>query len=222
MSHAFDPRGIDELPEVIPVFPLAGATLLPRTQLPLNIFEPRYLSMIFDAMGQQRCIGMLQPGDDGGDAGGDAGLYQVGCLGRITAYNETEDGRVLINLHGVCRFRVREELEQVRGYRRVRAGWQEFAADLDENDDFALDRAGFKDAMAGYFGENGIRVDWEGLDRMPDERVVNFLAMHLPFSPQEKQALLEAGDVQARYQVLMSVTFMASSADADSTPTVRH
>jgi len=100
--------------------------------------------------------------------------------------------------------------------------WQEFAADLDENDDFALDRAGFKDAMAGYFGENGIRVDWEGLDRMPDERVVNFLAMHLPFSPQEKQALLEAGDVQARYQVLMSVTFMASSADADSTPTVRH
>lgn len=220
MSYAFDPQELGDLPEIIPVFPLPGATLLPRTQLPLNIFEPRYLHMVFDALGGHRCIGMIQPGGDATEER--PALSQVGCLGRITGYNETEDGRLLINLHGVCRFHVEEELESLHGYRRVRAGWQDYLPDLREDSGFSLERAAFKATMSTFFDDNGIRVDWEGLDKMPDERVVNFLAMHLPFASQEKQALLEAKDVEARYQVLIAVATMASPSAAESSTTLRH
>jgi Lon protease-like protein len=227
MSSPFDPKSIDEFPEVVPIFPLPGATLLPRTQLPLNIFEPRYLAMIFDALASHRCIAMVQPTESQSGDGRQGDLvppevYEVGCLGRITAFNETEDGRLLVNLQGLCRFRVTEELALHNGYRRVRVDWQPYAGDLHEDDEFRLDREQFRAAMAAYFDGNGIRVDWEGLDKMSDERAVNFLSMHLPFTPPEKQALLEAASVEDRNKVLLAVASMAAPEDSSPSPTLHH
>lgn len=221
MSHnPFEPASVEALPEVLAIFPLAGATLLPRTQLPLNIFEPRYLNMVLDALGAGRMIGMVQPAAATSPAE-PVPTYAVGCAGRIVAFNETGDGRLLISLHGVCRFRLGEELALHRGYRRVRPLWMPFAADLAPDGGFALDRTAFRDALDGYLDGNGIRVDWDALAKMSDDHMVDFLAMHLPLTPEEKQLLLEAPDTAARARDLMAVTRMAAGGESDAEP-VRH
>ncbi len=218
--NPFDPKSLDELPDILPVFPLLGATLLPRTLLPLNIFEPRYLNMILDAFAQDRLIGMLQP--DEGKAGHDPVVtFAVGCVGRITVFNEIDDGRLLIHLHGVCRFRIKKEMALHHGYRTMAVDWSEYAADLNPDPDFVLPSGNFKQTLEHYLKVNGIRIDWHALEEKPAPYIVDFLAMNLPFSGEEKQALLEARDTTQRCQTLEAIMRMAVVADVDS-GTTRH
>ena len=192
-----------DLPQVIPVFPLAGAIVLPRGQLPLNIFEPRYLNMVDDAMAGDRIIGMIQP------AGGPKTLpvlSPVGCAGRITSFAETSDGRYLITLTGVCRFRVSSELPSQAPYRQVRALFQPFEADLTTaTDEAGFDRHLFLDALKAYLEHRGLEIDWETAEGAPVEALVNSLAMALPFEAAEKQALLEAAAVEDRARALTAL-----------------
>ncbi|MFJ6025476.1 LON peptidase substrate-binding domain-containing protein [Brevundimonas sp. NPDC092305] len=193
-----------DLPQVIPVFPLPGAILLPRGQLPLNIFEPRYLNMIDDAMAGDRIIGMIQP------SGGPSGLPRlspIGCAGRITAFAETSDGRYLITLTGCARFRIKAELPSQTPYRQVRAEFAPFESDLTapRSQDEGLDREGLFDALRAYLETRGLDLDWDTAEGAPPEALVNSLSMALPFEPAEKQALLEAPDLDARAAVLTAL-----------------
>ena len=186
-------RRLDELPAEFPVFPLTGALLLPRGKLPLNIFEPRYLAMVEDALGAGRMFAMIQPDPQKPVGPSGPGLYRIGCLGRLTSFSETDDGRYLITLSGLTRFTVTEELDMRRGYRRVRADYGAFAADLDTAPELAdLDRAGLLTALRGYFLRRGFDANWEAIGKMANDTLVVTLAMVCPFDPAEKQALLEA------------------------------
>jgi Lon protease-like protein len=185
---------VRDLPDAFPVFPLTGALLLPHGRLPLNIFEPRYLAMVEDALGAGRMLGMIQP-DPVQPAGANGpGLYRIGCLGRLSSFSETEDGRLLITLHGVIRFRVMEELPLRRGYRRVRADYVDFVGDLEaaEAAPMPVARETLLDALRQYFDHHGIEANWEAISTMPDDPLVITLGMVCPFAPEEKQALLEA------------------------------
>ena len=203
----FDPK-FEQLPATIPVFPLSEVLLLPRGRLPLNIFEPRYLAMVEDALAAQRMIGMIQPAS-GGDGKGSPDLYATGCAGRICRFEETEDGRYLIALAGVCRFNVAEELEPVSGYRRVRACWTEFRDDLGPVPELALDRGRLFIALKAYFGAHGLEADWAALREAPEERLVTCLSMICPFGAPEKQALLEAPTLPMRAEIIMTLLEMA-------------
>jgi uncharacterized protein len=186
-------RRLDELPAEFPVFPLTGALLLPRGKLPLNIFEPRYLAMVEDALGAGRMFAMIQPDPQKPVGPSGPGLYRIGCLGRLSSFSETDDGRYLITLSGLTRFAVVEELDMRRGYRRVRADYGAFAADLDTAPELAdLDRAGLLAALRGYFLRRGFDANWEAIGKMANDTLVVTLAMVCPFDPAEKQALLEA------------------------------
>jgi Lon protease-like protein len=214
-DNPFDPAGPQDLPSTLPVFPLAGATLLPRTQLPLNIFEPRYLDMVLDALGADRLIGMLQP-DPAVATRDPVAVYSVGCAGRIVAFNETDDGRLLINLQGVSRFAIREELPLLRGYRRVVPDWTPFIGDLVPEEAFRLQRERFRDGLGEYLERRRIRVDWDALDKMSDHSMVDFLSMHLPLAPEEKQALLQAPDPATRAETLLTITRMAAQVSEEA------
>ena len=186
-----DPRRFDDLPAEFPVFPLAGALLLPGGKLPLNIFEPRYIAMVEDALAERRCIGMIQP--DAAHAEGESGpaLYRIGCLGRLVSFSETEDGRYLITLAGVSRFEVVRELDMRRGYRRVRAGFSPFAVDLTEASNAKLnDRMALLSALRSYFQAQGFGANWDVIESMDDDALVTTLAMVCPFGAAEKQSLL--------------------------------
>ncbi len=198
-----------ELPLSLPVFPLPGALLLPRGRLPLNVFEPRYLAMVEDSLAAGRMFGMIQPNDSapGGDTG--PGLYRIGCLGRLSHFSETEDGRFLITLTGVARFRVQSELPTRRGYRRVQADYASFAADLEPGRKLALDRAALIAALRPYFRLHGIDANWEAIEAMPAEMLVVTLAMLCPFDTAEKQALLEAPTETDRAADLLALLRMA-------------
>lgn len=199
---------IDQIKDVIPVFPLSGVLLLPRGQLPLNIFEPRYLSMLERALGNGRLIGMIQPGDD---AEGDRPqLQSVGCLGRITSFSETDDGRMLISLTGVCRFRVDEELEVTTPYRMVRANYTSFRDDLvAEAGSMDVNREGLLNVLRRYLDQNGMSADWDAIEQSTNEALVNSLSIISPYGPREKQALLEAGSLAERNEILIALTEMA-------------
>ena len=210
MSAAVHSPGPDDLPETIPVFPLPGALLLPHGHLPLNIFEPRYLNLTADALGQGRMMGMVQPVHAEPDPVSDtAELYRTGCLGRITSFAETDDGRFLITLTGVSRFRIAGELESVRGYRRVSARYDAFAHDLQEDADATADRQRLLDAVRAYFQLQGIDTDWAGIKEAPDGALVTSLAMTCPFEPREKQALLECPGLIERGEFLTTLMEMA-------------
>ncbi|MFB3134946.1 MAG: LON peptidase substrate-binding domain-containing protein [Rhodospirillales bacterium] len=210
MSAAVHSPGPDDLPETIPVFPLPGALLLPHGHLPLNIFEPRYLNLTADALGQGRMMGMVQPVDAEPDPVSDtAELYRTGCLGRITSFAETDDGRFLITLTGVSRFRIAGELESVRGYRRVSARYDAFAHDLQEDADATADRQRLLDAVRAYFQLEGIDTDWAAIKEAPDGALVTSLAMTCPFEPREKQALLECPGLIERGEFLTTLMEMA-------------
>jgi hypothetical protein len=204
---AFDPR-FEELPEVLPVFPLEGALLLPGGRLPLNIFEPRYLNMVADGLAGDRMIGLVQPCEDGIEQGS-AKIYEIGCVGRMTSFSETEDSRYLITLTGLIRFGVEQELDVVNGYRRVAPGYGRFRADLGD-DNGLIDREGLLQALDAYFDSNGIEGDWETIRETPDERLVTSLAMVCPFEPPEKQALLEALTLPERAETMTAILQMSA------------
>ena len=197
-----------DLPAEFPVFPLGGALLLPGGKLPLNIFEKRYLRMVDDALSEGRVIGMIQPDESRRDGPTGPALYRVGCVGRLSSFSETDDGRYLITLSGVIRFGVQVELEMRRGYRRVRADMARFQADLDDAEPAAIDRNGVLEALRAYFTAHGFDANWEAIDEMPDQALVNTLAMVCPFEPPEKQALLEAQTDEERATTLLTLLQM--------------
>jgi len=208
------------LPETLPIFPLTGVLLLPRGRLPLNIFEPRYLAMIRDALGGERLIGMIQPSDPS-EGGMNPALYATGCAGRITSFSETDDGRYLITLTGVSRFRVREELPLLSGYRRVVPSWPEFAADLAPAE-LGIDRERLIRGLRLFFEQRGVEADWTMIDKAPGEHLVHSIAMLCPFAPNEKQALLESADLAARAELLTSLVEMAAIKPGPEGGATRH
>ena len=201
-------RGPIDLPEVIPVFPLPGALLLPRGQMPLNIFEPRYVAMIDDALRDgHRLIGMIQPDTThSGDADKPA-LYKVGCVGRITQLAESGDGRYLIELTGVARFRIEQELDVKTLYRQCRVTYAPFTDDfIARKGEEQVDRAALLEALRDFLKANELQADWEGIEKAPNEALVNALSMMSPYGSAEKQALLEAPDLKTRAEVLVALT----------------
>ena len=199
-----------DLPDVIPVFPLAGALLLPRGQMPLNIFEPRYLAMIDDAFkAGHRLIGMIQP--DGAHSGSaeTPNLYKIGCVGRITQLAESGDGRYLIQLTGVARFQVEDELTAMTPYRQCRVRYAPFIDDFTaRKGEDEVDRKSLLEALTGFLKANNLKADWEGIESAPNEALVNALAMMSPYGAAEKQALLEAPDLKTRAELLVAMTEM--------------
>jgi Lon protease-like protein len=200
----------ESLPPTLPIFPLAQAIVLPGSQLPLNIFEQRYLNMVLDALGAQRLIGMIQPSsaDDNGET-----LFGVGCAGRISSFGETADGRLLIVLTGVCRFDMGEELPTTRGYRRVEVGWERFSADYAATEPQGMDHDTLEGHLRPYCQQRGLEVDWEAVQSMQLGSSVDFFSMNLPFAPPEKQALLEAENIGQRASLLMGFADMALADD---------
>jgi len=218
--NPFDPT-FDQLPENLPIFPLAGVLLLPRGKLPLNVFEPRYLAMTDDALSGNRMIGMIQPSDPHSRASVPP-VYATGCAGRITSFSETDDGRYLITLTGVCRFEVVRELPIVRGYRRVAASWERFASDLGEPGPAMFDRGRLVEGLRSYFKLHGISANWEAIESTPDDRLVTSLSMICPFEPSEKQALLEAKSLSERAGMMVAMIEMAVLDTRDGDTAARH
>jgi uncharacterized protein len=213
--------GTATLCETLPIFPLAGVLLLPRGRLPLNIFEPRYLAMTRDALAGDRLIGMVQPSDPNQPASGNPPVYPTGCAGRITSFSETDDGRCLITLTGLCRFRIREELPLLDGYRRIVPQWDEFARDLRTPRESGFDRERLIRGLQAYFDHHQIKAEWDTIRSVPGEQLVTSIAMVCPFEPREKQALLEAPDLEQRAQLLTAIVEMAAL-NAPSGGEVRH
>ncbi|QYX56865.1 LON peptidase substrate-binding domain-containing protein [Roseovarius sp. SCSIO 43702] len=194
-----------DLPEVIPVFPLPGALLLPRARLPLHLFEPRYLQMLEDCLKTPgRLIGMVQPVTVPGRE--ETGLYRIGCVGRVTQFSETEDGRYMITLSGISRFRVLEELEGFTPYRRCKVSWEGFERDLGPSEsDPEFDRGAFLALLAQFLAAEELQTDWDSLKEADDELLINSLSMLLGFDCEDKQALLEAPSLATRRETLVTL-----------------
>lgn len=210
-------ESIEDLPHTLPVFPLTGAMMLPRARLPLNIFEPRYLAMIDGALSANRVVGMIQPrpADPGTEL---PPLYDVGCAGRLTQFAETGDGRYLITLTGICRFRVKRELQVMTLYRQVEANWDGFENDLyPDESELPFERDSLVDALKTYFARFGQEVDWDALRAAPAEAMVGSLTAVCPFRPEEKQALLEAPTLRQRAEILVGLIEMAIAEDQGPT-----
>ena len=204
------PELLTALPDTMPVFPLPCALLLPRSELPLNIFEPRYLAMIDAALRSDRMIGMIQPHDEEAK---DSDLYGIGCAGRITSFAETGDGRYVITLTGVARFQVVEEINDTALFRRCRVDFSPFAKDLAScESESQVDRSALFKALREFTEKNGLTVDWDSVGEAPSEALVNTLSMMSPFGIKEKQALLEASDLRTRADVLVAITEFALAA----------
>jgi Lon protease-like protein len=218
---------VEDLPHEIAVFPLPGALLLPGGRLPLNIFEPRYLNMTLDSLAQGRLFGMIQPNQErlararatAERAGSDGNiltlpteppLYSVGCLGRVASFEESEDGRLVIALKGLLRFRVVSELEGRKGYRRVRANYEPYLADLEPAEAFNLDRDALLKCLKPYFDAQGMKVNFDVIKNLSDATLVTSLCMICPFEPSEKQALLEAETFEARAKSLTTLLTMGA------------
>ena len=194
-----------ELPAEFPVFPLAGALLLPHGKLPLNIFEPRYKAMVEDALAGQRLIGMIQPDASAPESPTGPGLYAIGCLGRLASFSETDDGRYLIALSGIMRFRVRSEVGMRRGYRRVSADFSSYLGDPEDPPGVLPQRGAMLQALRHYFTAHGFDANWDAIEGMADNDLVVTLSMVCPFDPVERQALLEAADSPARAETLVTL-----------------
>jgi uncharacterized protein len=215
---AFDPE-FDDLPRVLPIFPLEGVLLLPGGRLPLNIFEPRYLAMFDAALASNRLIGMIQPCED---CQGDAApkVYETGCVGRITSFTETDDGRYLVTLSGLIRFDVGRELPS-SSYRQVEPDYARFSSDMDE-DQSKIDRDRLIKVLNTYFEVNSIEGDWEAIEQTGDERLVTSLAMICPLGAPEKQALLESMTLTERAEALTAIMEMATHGSDGENETKRH
>ncbi|PCJ60697.1 MAG: peptidase S16 [Rhodospirillaceae bacterium] len=209
-----------DLPEAIPIFPLSGALLLPRGVLPLTIFEPRYLRMVSNAMANERMIGMIQPLVTETPAG-KPDLYQTGCVGRITAFNETEGGHFLIMLTGVSRFDIARELPEHDGYRRVIADYSRFSEDPKPEPTDQIDRSHLLDVLRLFIKRNAVEVEWEAVTALADEPLVISLTMTCPFAANEKQALLECQSLAERSRVLttlLEMTLLAPDLGVNAQP----
>ncbi len=203
---------IAELPDRLPVFPLSGALLLPRAELPLNIFEPRYLSLFNDMIAQHRLVGMIQPQspDKTGGQQDQPRLSKIGCAGRITSLSETDDGRLLVALTGICRFEILHELEVATAYRQCAVTYDGFAADLvAENQALAVDRDALITAFRHYLEANNMSANWQEVEKVSTENLVNTLSQLAPYPAPEKQALLEAPDLKSRADMLIALTELA-------------
>ncbi|MEM7505861.1 MAG: LON peptidase substrate-binding domain-containing protein [Pseudomonadota bacterium] len=211
MARRFSPA---DLPEILPIFPLPGALLLPRGRLPLNIFEPRYLAMLDDALKtEHRLIGMVQPMETGETP---SRLHQIGCAGRVTSLSETEDGRYLIVLSGVSRFRIRGEPDGFTPYRRVTPDWQNFHSDLGAvEQDAGFDRGGFFDLLRRYFDVCNLSSDWDSLEDAETELLITSLSMMCPFSTEDRQALLEAPNLTDRRETLVALMRFSIASGGD-------
>ncbi len=206
---------IEDIPEIISIFPLSAALLLPGANMPLNIFEPRYLALIDDALRTDRLVGMIQPSFEAGEAEDTSKLCQVGCVGRVTAFQEAGDGRYLLNLSGICRFRIIKEDKPKNGYRRCKV--KLFADDLIEEPDSVkdVDRDELLTTFKAYLDANDMEADWDGVSAASTELLVNTLAMMSPYGPAEKQALLEAPDLRTRAETLIALTEFALAKATD-------
>ena len=211
MRNSFTPT-FNELPDELPVFPLPGAVILPNGQLPLNIFEKRYLNMVFDALADSRLIGMVQPREDNNVNLPE--LYSTGCAGRIVSFSETRDNRLLIVLAGVCRFDIQEECDPVKGYRRFRVSWDRFADDLTQ-EDLEIDCAALLTSARRFMEYRKLSVDWSALDTLALPELVDTLASSLPFSPKEKQGLVEQVIIGDRLELLTALCEFGAIAGAE-------
>ncbi|WP_281992932.1 LON peptidase substrate-binding domain-containing protein [Sulfitobacter geojensis] len=204
-----------DLPDTISIFPLGGALLLPRARLPLHIFEPRYLQMVEDALKtDERLIGMIQPNEVSGRGGN--GLQTIGCAGRITQFSETEDGRYMITLGGMSRFRVVNEVEGFSPYRKCDVSWDGFERDLGrDEEDAGFNRENFLDLLGRYFDAQGLSADWDTMKEAEDELLINSLSMMLELDPEDKQALLEAPSLVTRRETLVTLIEYALRGGSD-------
>jgi Lon protease-like protein len=200
-----------DLPPVLPIFPLTGALLLPRAQLPLNIFEPRYLAMTDDALGHGRFIGMVQPQEaENENILENPPVYDHGCVGRISTFSDSGDGRYIITLMGICRFKILEELDLINGYRTTTVKYHPFVADLIPNNNNLPLREQRLKTIQSYFTLKKIDADWPSIEGSPDEPLINSLSMMCPFAPSEKQALLECSSLQDRSALLLLLMEMVA------------
>jgi uncharacterized protein len=211
--------GPEDMPNVIAVFPLTGALLLPRGQLPLNIFEPRYLAMIDDAVKTHRVIGLIQPEEDEAPPAVPV-LLSIGCAGRLTQIAETVDGRYLITLTGIARFRIVEEIAAPTLYRQCRVDFSAFRSDFTPRvGEDAVDRGSVLKTLREFADANDLQIDWRSIREAPNEALVNALSMMSPYGPKEKQALLEAPDLKLRAETLVAITqFELARSKRTSTP----
>ena len=189
---------LDDLPKKIPIFPLTGAVLFPKTQLPLNIFEPRYVQMLNAALATpHKLIGMIQP-----NAGNDNTLKKVGCIGRVTSYNETDDHRYLITLNGIIRFEIENELDTTTQYRQIEVNYENFITDLKSEDVTNVDRESLLKLIKKYLKNKSLLADWDIIQQTPTEQLINYSGVLVPFTPEEKQLLLEARTIMGRSRAL--------------------
>ena len=189
---------LDDLPKKIPIFPLTGAVLVPKTQLPLNIFEPSYVQMLNAALAtQHKLIGMIQP-----IAGSDNSLKKVGCVGRVTSYNETDDHRYLITLNGIIRFEIENELDTTTEYRQLEVNYENFITDLKSEDVTNVDRESLLKLIKKYLKNKSLLADWDIIQQTPTEQLINYSGVLVPFTPEEKQLLLEARTIMGRSRAL--------------------
>jgi Lon protease-like protein len=210
MARPFHPSA-EALPTELAIFPLPGVLLLPDGKLPLNIFEPRYLNMVADSLGNGRMLGMVQPSEEP-QAGFEPPVFDTGCMGRISSLDETEDGRLLITLTGICRFRIHRELDLIGGYRRVEPDFRPFLHDLDEPPELKVDRKRLIVALRAYSRLHNLEFNWKAIERVADYDLSVALCMACPLEAREKQALLESPDPQSRTGTLITLMEMAVAA----------
>ena len=199
-----------DLPTTIPVFPLSGAVVFPRAQLPLHIFEPRYLAMVKDVLAGGRTIGMVQPREDAAEQL-EPTVYRVGCAGRLTSFQELDNGRNLITLTGLCRFEVDDEMDRMTPYRLFQVRYDNYAQDMSADGHDEIDRKALLEAVRKYIEHQDLQSDWESIEKADDETLVNALSMLTPFLPKEKQALMEAPDLTTRTTILTTLLEMAGA-----------
>lgn len=201
-KHSPFMQTFDRLPATLPIFPLSNAMMFPGGNLPLNIFEPRYVNMLQDAMRSDQIIGMIQPRDDSENAD----LFKVGCAGRVVRYEENHDGRIEIVLTGLCRFEVEEELSSTRGYRLVVPDWSNYACDYDVQEPASdIAKVSFSTALKRYFSENNMEADWTMLDKLDVEELANSLFSFLPLNAEDKQLLVETDTFAERLTAFTAV-----------------
>lgn len=207
-----------DLPQRIPLFPLRGAILLPRATLPLNVFEPRYLAMLDDVMSGARIIGVIQPAGDGemdaeSPLGKSSPLRSVGCAGRVTSYQELDDGRLVITITGIARYQVLSEAVTAKPFRTASVSYDRFASDFNSGlgEDF-VDRGNLLRVLKNYLDQNRLKADWTAIQRASSEVLINALCVMSPYGPEEKQALLEAADLKSRAEVLVALAEMELAA----------
>jgi Lon protease-like protein len=212
-----------EMPATLPLFPLAGALLLPRRPIQLTVFEPRYLAMLDDSLSGERLIGMIQPLAGEAAAGSAPELFKIGCAGRIVQYAEIGDGRCFLTLMGVARFRVGQELTTLTPYRIVEPDYRDFGADFVEGPgEASVDREALISALREFAKVNGLKIDWDDVGKAPNEALVNALSMMSPYGAKEKQALLEASDLKARAEILVAISQMEMARGQQDAPRHLH